>query len=151
MLDIPSGRGIAFDTNMLARPTQRRLMTLWCELAGSRTAVLPQVLLELTAKPTFQPPADATTRCWRRTPGEGFQALLTMALASAWPDDAARLTIGDAENVLGDLCARFEGATMPQTAARLPSRFAADRDLPSVLRDAGEIAARLSRFRPCAA
>ena len=253
-MDIPGGRGIAFDTNMLARPTQRRLMTLWCELAGSRTAVLPQVMLELTAKPTFGPPALATSAhaqssAWAeivqapQSPfelvvldaeaqalfgrilmaftlpcfpllnnvdeitthpdaivlaqglaagmdvivsnnmrsidhfeinglvretfgrnagllvaaddalleahpcGEGARALLTMALASAWPDDTADLTVGDATDVLGDLCARLEGATMPQTAARLRSRFATDGDLQSVLRDAGEIAASSNALR----
>lgn len=63
---IPGGRGIAFDTNMLARPTQRHLMTLWCELASVRTAVLPQILLELTTKPTFEPKAVSIGRRPRR-------------------------------------------------------------------------------------
>ena len=40
--------GIAFDTNMLAKPTPRRLMTLWLEQAGCRTLVLPRVYEELT-------------------------------------------------------------------------------------------------------
>ena len=253
-MNIPSGRGIAFDTNMLARPTQRRLMTLWCELAGSHTAVLPQVLEELTAKPAFEAPAVAPSAhaqrlAWAeivRAPespfelvvldaqaqalfgsilmeftlpcfpllnnvdeitthpdaivlaqglaagmdvivsnnmrsidhfeinglvreafgrnagllvaadyalleahpcGEGSRALLTMALASAWPDDAARLTVGDAAELLGGLCARLEGAAMPQTAARLRSRFATDRDLQSVLREAGEISASSNALR----
>ena len=252
-MDIPSGRGIAFDTIMLARPTQRRLMTLWCELAGVRTAVLPQVMLELTAPP-FQPPAVApsahaqraawaeivqapkspfelvvldapaqalfgsilmefTLPCFpllnnvdeiathpdaivlaqglatgmdvvvsnnmrsidhfeinglvrqtfgRNTGllvtaddalleahpcGEGARALLAMALASAWPNDARRMALDDAETVLRSLCERLEGATMPHTAARLRSRFATDRDLPSVLREAGEIAAASNALR----
>ena len=251
---MPSGRGIAFDTNMLARPTQRRLMTLWCELAGVRTAVLPQVMLELTAKPTFEPPAGVRgahvqRMAWAeivrapRSPfeqieldaparalfgsilmeftlpcfpllnnvdeitthpdaivvaqglaagmdvivsnnmrsidhfeinglvrgtfgrnagllvaaddalleahpcGEGARALLAMALASAWPDDAPRMTIDAAEAALTDLCARLEGATMPQTAARLRSRFATERDLQSVLREAGEISASSNALR----
>ena len=55
-MDVPSGRGIAFDTNMLTRPTQRRLMTLWSELSGQRTALLPQVHAELTATPRFEAP-----------------------------------------------------------------------------------------------
>ena len=61
-MQIPSGRGVAFDTNMLARPTQRRLMTLWCELAGTRTPILPQVLAELTTKPAFEPPSARVQR-----------------------------------------------------------------------------------------
>lgn len=40
---------IAFDTNLLAKPTPRRLMTLWLEQAGCRTLVLPRVYEELTA------------------------------------------------------------------------------------------------------
>lgn len=40
---------IAFDTNMLSRPTPRRLMTLWLEQADCRTLVLPRVYEELTA------------------------------------------------------------------------------------------------------
>ena len=40
---------IAFDTNMLAKPTPRRLMTLWLERANCRTLVLPRVYEELTA------------------------------------------------------------------------------------------------------
>lgn len=245
-MDIPGGRGVAFDTNMLARPTQRRLMTLWCELAGVRTAVLPQVLSELTTKPMFEPKAVATSAqaqraawlgvlqapqspfkavvldeeaqalfgkiileftlpCFPRlnnvdeitthpdavvlaqglaagmdvivsnnmrsidhfeinglvrevfgrnagllvaaddalleahSCGEGSRALLVMALASAWPDDACRMTIGDAEVALAELCARLVGATMPQTATRLRSRFATERDLQSVLREAREV------------
>ena len=40
---------IAFDTNMLAKPTPRRLMTLWLEQADCRTLILPRVYEELTA------------------------------------------------------------------------------------------------------
>ena len=39
--------GIALDTNLLTRPTQRRLVALWCEQAGQKIAVLPQVRNEL--------------------------------------------------------------------------------------------------------
>ena len=39
--------GIALDTNLLTRPTQRRLVALWCEQAGQKVAVLPQVRNEL--------------------------------------------------------------------------------------------------------
>ena len=39
--------GIALDTNLLTRPTQRRLVALWCEQAGQQIAVLPQVRNEL--------------------------------------------------------------------------------------------------------
>ena len=89
MLDIPSGRGIAFDTNMLARPTQRRLMTLWCELAGSRIAVLPQVMLELTAKPTFQPPAvapSAQTRSAVAPPSRGVNNIVNKPVDNNFVD-----------------------------------------------------------------
>ena len=36
--------------------------------------------------------------------GGGSRALLAMAPASAWRDDAQRMTLEDAETVLGDLC-----------------------------------------------
>ena len=45
---------IAFDTNMLAKPTPRRLMTLWLEQADCRTIVLPRVYEELTASSLAQ-------------------------------------------------------------------------------------------------
>ena len=45
---------IAFDTNMLAKPTPRRLMTLWLEQADCRTVVLPRVYKELTASSLAQ-------------------------------------------------------------------------------------------------
>ena len=253
-MDIPGGRGVAFDTNMLARPTQRRLMTLWCELAGMRAAVLPQVLLELTAQPTFEPQAIAPSAHAQRAAwielvraplspfeaivlderaqalfgriimeftlpcfpllngvdeitthpdavvlaqglaagmdvivsnnmrsidhfeinglvrevfgrnaglliaadaalldahayGEGSRALLVMALAAAWPDDGRHMATADADVVLGELCGRLEGATMPQTAARLRSRFASEQDLPAVLGEAREMSAGSNALR----
>ena len=45
---------IAFDTNMLAKPTPRRLMTLWLEQADCRTVVLPRVYKKLTASSLAQ-------------------------------------------------------------------------------------------------
>lgn len=41
--------GLAFDTNLLSRPTQRRLMATWMESAGMKVVVLPQVMAELCA------------------------------------------------------------------------------------------------------
>lgn len=253
-MQVPSGRGIAFDTNMLARPTQRRLMTLWCELAGLRTRILPQVMAELTAQPAFEPPATAPSARIQRLAwaeivaaphspfelvvldrqaqalfgrvlmeftlpcfpllnnvdeiashpdavvvaqglaagmdvivgnnmrsidhveinglvreafgrnsglliaaddalleahacGEGARSLLAMALASAWPDADRHMTIGEAEGVLGRLCERLVGATMPQTATRLQSRFATDGDLESVLHEARTISGASNALR----
>ena len=57
------------------------------------------------------------------------------------------MTLEDAETVLGGLCGRLQGAAMPQTATRLRNRFAADGDLPTVLRKAGEIAAASNALR----
>ena len=39
--------GPGFDTGTLIRPTQRKLVTCWMELAGTRTLILPRVLEEL--------------------------------------------------------------------------------------------------------
>ena len=72
-VNVPSGRGVAFDTNMLTRPTQRRLMTLWAELSGQRTALLPQVRAELTATPEFEP---AKTLPSARTQREAWAAII---------------------------------------------------------------------------
>lgn len=41
--------GLAFDTNLLSRPTQRRLMATWMESAGMKVVVVPQVMAELCA------------------------------------------------------------------------------------------------------
>ena len=57
------GQGVAFDINMLTRPPPRRLMTLWTELSGQRTALLPQVFAELTATPEFEAPNAAERPC----------------------------------------------------------------------------------------
>ena len=40
---------IAFDANLLAKPTPRRLMTLWLEQAGCNAVILPRVYEELRA------------------------------------------------------------------------------------------------------
>ena len=81
---VPSGQGVAFDINMLTRPTQRRLMTLWTELSGQRTALLPQVFAELTATPEFEAPktlpsARAQREAWAaivRAPQSPFEKVL---------------------------------------------------------------------------
>ena len=41
--------GLAFDTNLLSRSTQRRLMATWMESAGMKVVVVPQVMAELCA------------------------------------------------------------------------------------------------------
>lgn len=41
--------GLAFDTNLLGRPTQRRLMSLWMEQTGLKVLLLPGVFDELCA------------------------------------------------------------------------------------------------------
>ena len=62
---MPSSRGVTFDATMLTQPTQCRLMTLWPELAGQRTALLPQVRAELTATPALEAPRTLpSARSW---------------------------------------------------------------------------------------
>ena len=46
--------GLAFDTNLLNKPTQRRLMSLWMERSESKVFLLPQVRAELTT-PNMRP------------------------------------------------------------------------------------------------
>ena len=47
--------GPAFDSNILGRPTGRKLAGCWMEHAGVRTLVLPKVWDELTPDPEEQP------------------------------------------------------------------------------------------------
>ena len=94
-LNVPSGRGLAFDTNMLTRPTQRRLMTLWTELSGQRTALLPQVHAELTATPAFEAPktlpsARAQREAWAAVVQAPHSPFELVAL-----DDNARARFGE--------------------------------------------------------
>ena len=46
---VDAATGLAFDTNLLGRPTQRRLMTLWMEQTGLKVLLLPGVFNELCA------------------------------------------------------------------------------------------------------
>ena len=81
---MPGGQGVAFDINMLTRPTPRRLMTLWTEISDQRTALLPQVFAELTATPEFEAPktlpsARAQREAWAaivRAPQSPFEKVL---------------------------------------------------------------------------
>lgn len=51
--------GLAFDTNLLSRPTQRRLMATWMESAGMKVVIVPQVMAELCAPNTVDVSARA--------------------------------------------------------------------------------------------
>ena len=74
---------------MLARPTQRRLMTLWTELSGQRTALLPQVHAELTAPPAFEAPkTTASARVQREAWAAVVQAPHSPFELVALDDDA---------------------------------------------------------------
>ena len=41
--------GLAFDSNLLGKQTQRRLVSLWMETAGAKVLILPRVMDELCA------------------------------------------------------------------------------------------------------
>ena len=245
-VDASGTGGVAFDTNMLSRPTQRRLVTLWCELAGIKTAVLPAVMGELAGEvpgaarrgserlilhrsawravvsaprspfqlvefaaaeerriddmlmsfnlscfpnlnnvDEIEVHADAIIVAQGLAAGmdvivtnnmasmdhreinhhvrekfgfnsgllvtgdeallqahqgsEGSRRLLTLALASAWPDDGRPMDVGEAQDALQRLCERLAGATMSDTAQRLHNRFKVDCGLDAVLADAREI------------
>ena len=99
-MDIPSSSGVAFDTNMLARPTQRRLMTLWTELSRQRTALLPQVLAELTAVPRFEAPKTLPSARAQR------EAWLAIVGAAQSPFELVVLD-EDARNRVGEIVAEF--------------------------------------------
>lgn len=48
-MDADAVEGLAFDTNLLSMPTQRRLMSLWMEVSQGKVLLLPQVVAELRA------------------------------------------------------------------------------------------------------
>ena len=48
-MDADAVEGLAFDTNLLSMPTQRRLMSLWMEVSQGKVLLLPQVVAELQA------------------------------------------------------------------------------------------------------
>ena len=48
-MDADVVEGVAFDTNLLSMPTQRRLMSLWMEVSQGKVLLLPQVVAELRA------------------------------------------------------------------------------------------------------
>lgn len=246
--------GVAFDTDMLSRPTQRRLMTLWCELAGIKTAILPAVMGELAGEVpgavrrgserlavhrsawraivsaprspfrlvAFAEPdarriddilmsfnlscfpmlnnvdeievhADAIIVAQGLAAGmdvivtnnmasmdhreinhlvrekfgmnsgllvagddallqahqgaEGSRRLLTLALASAWPEDGRPMDVGEAEEALLRLCERLAGAAMADTAQRIQNRFKIDCDLETLLADARETSTASNALR----
>ena len=241
--------GLAFDTNLLSRPTQRRLMATWMESAGMKVVVLPQVMAELCApnivdmsakaqrinarqrarwedavqaedSPYLLAELDAeqqeavaeivarfTLRCFpslntvdeigrhadakvlaqtlafgvdyvltnnmksidhhevndlvtktmgrnfglvvtadnallrAHSGGEASRELLTVALASIWPDGSAELELDDAGrrlNRLSEILAS-RGVAMPDVAQRLLSAFDVDEDLEAVLGNARQL------------
>ena len=238
--------GLAFDTNLLSRPTQRRLMSTWMESAGMKVVIVPQVMAELCAPNTVDMSAKAqrinarhrarwehsvraedtpyalvelgkeqqeavaeivakfTLRCFpslntldemgrhadakvlaqalafgvdyvltnnmksidhhevnnlvAKTMGRNFglvvtadsallqahaggqasRELLTVALASIWPDSGVELDINDAEKRLKQLSDTLasRGVAMPDVAQRLANAFDVDEDLETVLANA---------------
>lgn len=60
--------GVAFDTNLLLKPTSRRLAACWMESAGHLTMVLPAVAGELTlsGSEVVAPSAAANAAAWRK-------------------------------------------------------------------------------------
>ena len=96
--------GPGFDTGTLIRPTQRKLVTCWMELAGTRTLILPKVWEELT----YSHPASArfnAAAAWKEIaerPDAPFQWV-------AWTDEHERL----AEEVRS----RFTQACFPKHAS----------------------------------
>ena len=86
---IPS-RGPTCDTNLLSTPTPRRLFTLWMEEAGTRTALLPQVWVELAGqnRTSASPRATAHRNAW-----------IAVVDAEHSPFEIVRLTTEEREKV----------------------------------------------------
>ena len=153
---------IAFDTNLLAKPTPRRLMTLWLEQAGCNALILPRVYEELTAPSLAQRDKrsggrNAQAEEWDEaisspnSPyllsahpwGEASRHLLVTALASSWPGHLRPLGMEDAKSVLDGLCGRLAtGANMPDVAQRLLNAYDIDENLAEVLLDAHAVATK---------
>lgn len=70
MTDNTPPDGLAFDSNLLGKQTQRRLMSLWMETAHAKVLILPRVMDELCApnmvddSPTAQRRNASHKRCW---------------------------------------------------------------------------------------
>ena len=120
LTSVPSGRGVAFDTTMLIRPMQRRLMTLWTELSGQRTALLPQVRAELMAVPEFEVPKTLPTArtqrdAWRRS----FKPQTPPSRRSLWTRTPATAL---ARSSASSRCRAHPAAdqTLPSISVRMP-------------------------------
>ena len=96
--------GPGFDTGTLIRPTQRKLVTCWMELAGTRMLMLPRVWEELTyshpASVRFN--AAAARKAIAEHPDAPFQWV-------AWTDENER----QAEEIRS----RFTQACFPRQAS----------------------------------
>ena len=96
--------GPGFDTGTLIRPTERKLVTCWMELAGARALILPKVWEELTrshpASARFN--AAAAWMAIAEHPGAPFRWV-------TWTDEHERLAEG--------IRRRFTQACFPKHAA----------------------------------
>ena len=73
--------------------------------------------------------------------GESSRALLTTALASAWPDDGRSLSVAESHGVLAALCERLAGGVrMRDAAEHLLTLFRIDGDLDQVIESARQLA-----------
>lgn len=96
--------GPGFDTGTLIRPTQRKLVTCWMELAGTRALILPRVWEELA----YSHPASArynAAAAWRaiaEQPNAPFQWI-------TWTDEHERRA--------EDIRSRFTQACFPKHAS----------------------------------
>lgn len=66
MTDNTPPDGLAFDSNLLGKQTQRRLMSLWMETAHAKVLILPRVMDELCAPKMARDLADTLDALKRR-------------------------------------------------------------------------------------
>ena len=93
--------GLAFDTNLLGRPTQRRLMSLWMERTGLKVLLLPGVFAELCAPNRLS--SDPRIQRMNVRRGEGWERVVAMP-----GSPYARVVLDDEQvDAAGDILQRF--------------------------------------------
>ena len=97
MMDSNTPNGLAFDSNLLGKQTQRRLMSLWMETAHAKVLILPRVMDELCApnmvddSPTAQRRNASHKRCWNDVVAMPDAPYATVTLSDEQKEAASEL------------------------------------------------------------
>ena len=98
---VDAATGLAFDTNLLGRPTQRRLMSLWMEQTGLKVLLLPGVFDELCTPNRLS--SDLRIQRMNARRREGWERVVAMPM-----NPYARLALDDGQQQAAlDIMQRF--------------------------------------------